>query len=65
MPNKKRDLLKYAADQLGRPALAARLKVTPAVLDAWMDGSADMTNSKALALADLVHELTMPGKASK
>ena len=65
MPNKKRDLLKYAADQLGRPALAARLKVTPAVLDGWMDGSADMTNTKALALADLVHELTLLGKSSK
>ena len=65
MPNKKRDLLKYAAAQLGRPALAGCLKVSLDVLDAWMDGTADMTNSKALALADLVHELTLPGKSPK
>ena len=65
MPNKKSDLLKYAAAQLGRPALAARLKVNPDILDAWIDGSADMTNSKALALADLVRELTVRGKSPK
>ena len=65
MSDKKRDLLKYAANQLGRPALAARLKVSVDVLDAWMDGTADMTNSKALVLADLVHELTVPGKLPK
>lgn len=65
MSDKKRDLLKYAATKLGRPALAARLKVSLDVLDAWMDGTADMTNSKALALADLVHELTVPGKSPK
>jgi hypothetical protein len=29
-------------------------------LNAWLDGSADMTNSKALALADLIDELTLP-----
>ena len=65
MPDKKRDLLKYAASQLGRPALAARLKVSLDVLDAWIDGTADMGNSKVLALADLVRELTIPGKAPK
>ena len=65
MPDKKKELLKYAAAQLGHPALAARLKVSLDVLDAWMDGSADMTNTKALALADLVHELTVPRKPPK
>lgn len=65
MSDKKRNLLNYAASQLGRPALAARLKVSIDILEAWLDGRADMTNSKALALADLVHELTIPGKSSK
>ncbi len=61
MPDKKKNLLNYAASQLGRPALATRLKVSLDVLEAWMDGRADMANSKALALADLVNELTIPG----
>lgn len=58
MPHKKKELLKYAADQLGRSELAARLKVSQDTIDAWLEGSADMTNNKALALADLVHELS-------
>jgi hypothetical protein len=62
MPDKKRELLTYAAQQLGRAALAARLKVRLDTLDAWLKGTADMTNSKALALADLVSELTLPRK---
>ena len=60
MADKKKELLTYAAERLGRPALAARLKVSPDTLSAWLDGSADMTNSKALALADLIDELTLP-----
>lgn len=62
MSNKRKELLEYAAQQLGRPALAARLKVNLETLNAWLDGSADMTNSKALALADVIHELTLPLK---
>jgi len=65
MPNKKKELLSYAADQLGRPALAARLKVSIEILNKWLDGDADITNSKSLALADLVYELTLPGKYRK
>jgi DNA-binding transcriptional regulator YiaG len=53
----KKRLLEFAAQRLGRAELATRLKVTESTLANWMDGSADMTNSKALALADLVHHL--------
>jgi len=53
----KKRLLEFAAQRLGRAELAARLKVTEGTLANWMDGSADMTNSKALALADLVQQL--------
>ena len=62
MSDKKQELLKYAEHQLGRLELAARLKVSLPTLEAWLAGSADMTNSKALALADLVRELTLPHK---
>jgi hypothetical protein len=65
MPNKKKELLSYAVDQLGKPALAARLKVSVDILNTWLEGNADMTNSKSLALADLVYELTLPGKCPK
>ncbi|HKV53098.1 MAG TPA: hypothetical protein VJN94_00520 [Candidatus Binataceae bacterium] len=55
-PSKKR-LLQYASERLGKAKLAARLKVTEATLEAWLNGSADMTHGKALALADLIAEL--------
>ncbi|HEX4927505.1 MAG TPA: helix-turn-helix transcriptional regulator [Burkholderiales bacterium] len=52
-------LLEYAAQRLGgRAELAARLKVTESTLAAWMNGSADMTYGKALALADLIAMLS-------
>jgi hypothetical protein len=54
----KKRLLEFALGRLGRKELAARLKVTENVVDGWLAGSADMTHSKALALADLVNELT-------
>lgn len=57
MSDTKKHLLEYAAQQLGQKELAARLKVSQSTLDMWLLGSADMTNSKALALADLVHAL--------
>jgi DNA-binding transcriptional regulator YiaG len=62
MADKKKELLKYAAQQLGRSELAARLKVSQSTLDAWLEGSADMTHNKALALADLIHELSKAQK---
>ena len=53
----KKRLLEYAAKRLGRAALAARLKVPEKMVADWIDEGAEMTNSKALALADLVQEL--------
>jgi plasmid maintenance system antidote protein VapI len=44
--------------RLGQKELAARLKVPEKKVEDWLAGSADMTHSKALALADLVNELT-------
>jgi plasmid maintenance system antidote protein VapI len=54
----KKRLLEYALGRLGRKQLAARLKVPEKMVEQWLDGSADMTHNKALALADLVNELT-------
>lgn len=53
----KKRLLEYAAGRLGRKELAARLKVPEKTVEEWLDGSPDMTHSKALALADLINEL--------
>jgi plasmid maintenance system antidote protein VapI len=53
-------LLDYALERLGKARLAARLEVTESTLDAWLNGSADMTHSKALALADLIAALNKP-----
>lgn len=61
MPETK-SLLEYAVRTLGRPELAARLKVSESTLDAWLSQGADMTNSKALALADLIYELSKAQK---
>jgi transcriptional regulator with XRE-family HTH domain len=54
-------LLHYAAERLGLQEVAARLKVSETVIQAWMQGGSDMPNIKRLALADLVHSLTRPG----
>ena len=54
-------LLQYATERLGMPELAARLKVSEAVIRVWMQGGSAMPNTKRLALADLVHSLTRPG----
>jgi DNA-binding transcriptional regulator YdaS (Cro superfamily) len=53
----KQRLLEYAAQRLGRDGLAARLKVSEATLDAWIDGRAEMPAPKQLALADLIGDL--------
>jgi plasmid maintenance system antidote protein VapI len=54
----KKRLLEYAAGRLGLKELAARLKVPEKTVEEWLHGSPDMTNSKALALADLINDLT-------
>jgi plasmid maintenance system antidote protein VapI len=57
----KKRLLQYALGRVGRKELAARLKVPEKMVEEWLQGSADMTHNKALALADLVHQLTRGG----
>jgi DNA-binding transcriptional regulator YiaG len=52
----KQRLLEYAAQRLGRDVLAARLKVSEAVLETWINGQ-EMPPRKALALADLIEHL--------
>jgi DNA-binding transcriptional regulator YiaG len=42
----------YAAQRLGRDGLAARLKVSEALLEAWINGQ-EMPARKALALAEI------------
>ena len=51
-------LLQYAAERLGRPEVATRLKVRESVIQDWIDGVSEMPNMKRLALADLVHGLS-------
>jgi len=53
----KRRLLEFAVERLGRREVAARLRVNEATLDGWLQHPADITNTKSLALADLVSDL--------
>jgi len=55
-------LLEYAHQRLGKSELAKRLQVSEEVVEAWFVNPAEMPNRKRLALADLVHELTDPGR---
>ena len=50
-------LLAYAAEELGRPELAMRLKVSVDTLDLWLAGHIPLPNRKLLALADLIDEI--------
>ncbi|HET7366134.1 MAG TPA: hypothetical protein VFJ70_21370 [Burkholderiales bacterium] len=58
----KKRLLQYAMGRLGRKQLAERLRVPEKLVEEWLEGSADMTHNRALALADLVHQLTQANK---
>jgi hypothetical protein len=50
-------LLRKAADLIGQEELAARLRVSTPLLDAWRRGLATMPHRKLLLLADLLLQL--------
>ena len=54
METTKQRLLREAARLMGRRELAQRLKVTEAVLDEWIAGSAKMPDRKLLLLANIL-----------
>lgn len=54
----KQALLCKAADLIGRDQLASGLKISSALLDAWMSGQASMPDRKLSALADLLEEIS-------
>ena len=59
MPTRQ-ELLRKAADLLGRDELATGLKVPLDVLEAWMSGAGTMPARKLSALADLLDEASNP-----
>ena len=50
-------LLKYAAEKLGKPEVAKRLKVEEETLNAWLWGETEMPNAKLGELADLIDSI--------
>jgi hypothetical protein len=58
----KQELLKRAANLVGRDNLAIALKVPQHLLDAWMSGQATMPARKLVALAGYLDEITQPRK---
>jgi hypothetical protein len=55
--NTKAELLRRAADLVGRDQLAVRLKVPASLLDAWISGTATMPDRRLTALADILDRL--------
>ena len=53
-------LLKHAAERLGPSELAARLKVTEPLLQAWITGHFDMPDRKTLLLVDVIDDWDKP-----
>jgi hypothetical protein len=60
--SRKQNLLKSAADLVGREELAVRLKVPGALLSAWISGHAAMPDRKLIALAEVLDKLSTSGK---
>jgi hypothetical protein len=54
----KRNLLRRAADLIGREELAIRLKVPATLLDAWINGHATMPTRKLVLLAQILEDLS-------
>ena len=60
----KQRLLKFAADRIGRTELACQLKASEPIVEAWMNGKAEMPNQKLLILADLIDSLNQSSGSS-
>jgi hypothetical protein len=56
----KQQLLRRAANLIGRDELAARLKIPESLLDAWISGHAALPDRKLVALADILDEVAGP-----
>jgi hypothetical protein len=54
--SKRRELLRSAADLMGRTELAVALKVKRRLLDAWLAGYALMPDHKFVALAAILNK---------
>lgn len=52
----KRRILKSAEKLLGRKELAGSLKVTEGLLEAWIEGAAEMPDRKLSLLADVLEK---------
>ena len=57
---RKQELLRRAADLMGRDELALGLKVSRSMLDAWISGRLSMPNRKLVRLGDLLEEVSHP-----
>jgi hypothetical protein len=56
----KQQLLERAATLMGQHELAARLKVTEPLLEAWISGEAPMPDRKLLILAGILDSWANP-----
>jgi hypothetical protein len=55
-------LLRKAAALIGREELARGLNIPATLLDAWMNGHANMPDRKLAVLADLLDQISNPPK---
>ena len=58
LEQRKQELLRNVADIVGRRELAARLRVTEALLDQWIDGQCAVPHRTLVALVDILDEVT-------
>lgn len=56
----KQQVLRKAADLVGREQLAVLLKVPKTTLDAWLEGQATMPDRKLRMLGDVLDDMTDP-----
>jgi hypothetical protein len=54
----RQELLRKAANLVGREELAVRLKVPVTTLDAWMEGQATMPDRKLILLAEVLDQFS-------
>jgi hypothetical protein len=60
MADARQELLRKAADLIGKEKLAIGLKVSKALLDSWINGHSSMPTRKLSELSDLLDEISSP-----
>ena len=60
MADARQDLLRKAADLIGREKLAIGLKVSKALLESWISGHSSFPNRKLSELSYLLEEISNP-----